>query len=120
MWRALRAEGWPIVATWIDEDGQGQTESMRDLWPRIMGEVEGCTDLVLYVERSDLPLKGAFVEVGAALVLGKRVWVVAPDLATPEDRKAFLGSWIMHPNVGFQDDVGLALKTLDALRREEP
>ena len=39
MWRRLRSEGWPIVSTWIDEDGEGQTDDFSDLWERIHREV---------------------------------------------------------------------------------
>lgn len=98
MWRALRATGVPIVSSWIDEDGPGQTPDMSVLWQRIAAEVASATDLVLYVERSDFPLKGAFVEVGMALALGKTVTIVCPDLDFGEKLK-LVGSWILHPNV---------------------
>lgn len=89
MWRSLRDAGWNIISTWIDEAGPGETASMSDLWERIDREVASCDVLVLYAEPSDLPLKGAFVEVGMALAYGKPVIVVGADL----------GSWTHHPMV---------------------
>jgi hypothetical protein len=107
MWRKLRDNGVPISSSWIDEDGAGQS-LMTELWPRILNEVANCTALVLYVVRSDLPLKGAFVEVGAALALGKRVYLVTPDINKQVDRIALLGSWVEHPNVYLEDSIVMA------------
>src|SRR5438093_12904578 len=30
-WRSLRDAGWPIISTWIDEAGPGQSRSLRSL-----------------------------------------------------------------------------------------
>lgn len=110
MWRAFRTSGYPMTSSWIDEDGPGQTPSMSDLWGRILDEVRSAVCVVLYVERGDLPLKGAYVECGMALALGKRVRIVAPDIVDgangPRD---LLGSWIHHPLVTFHDSVEEAL-----------
>lgn len=102
MWRAFRDEGYPIISTWIDEDGVGQTPSMGDLWRRIVDDETTCAALVLYVGQGDLPLKGALVEVGCALARGIRVYVVSPP---GED----VGSWVRHPNVTQCENVRDAL-----------
>lgn len=96
MWRRLRAEGWPISSSWIDEAGAGETKDFAALWRRIVAEIGACDGLVLYAEPSDLPLHGPLVEAGAALAAGKRVAAVLPGIIDPP--KA-LGSWLHHPLV---------------------
>jgi hypothetical protein len=99
MWRTVRNQlrgKVEITSSWIDEDGPGQTPSMADLWSRIGDEVRRSDGLVLYVEAAHLPLKGAYVEAGMALILDKRVIVVSPDLDLLAV-KARVGSWVMHP-----------------------
>ena len=108
MWRKLRADGWPIIATWIDEDGPGQTPSMGALWERILVEVLQSCGVVLYVEPSDLPLKGAFIEVGAALGAGLPVAFVAPGMSDLRP----IGSWTDHPRVKRYDTVEEALASM--------
>jgi hypothetical protein len=40
-WRHLRdVEGWHIIASWIDEDGEGQTDDFSELWVRIETEIK--------------------------------------------------------------------------------
>lgn len=101
-WRALRAQGVPILSSWIDEAGEGETACLTELWVRIQREIEACDRLVLYAEPSDFPLKGAYVEVGMALALGKPVFVVAPALVLDASLRP-LGSWAAHPLVRFVD-----------------
>lgn len=104
MWRALRDQGVMIISSWIDEAGAGETADMGELWERIDREVRNARKLVLYVEPGDLPLKGAFVEVGMALAYGVPVDVVAPGV----DRAA-LGSWTYHEAVEFRATVADAV-----------
>lgn len=99
MWRDLRAAGWPIVSTWIDEAGPGETADLGELWQRIQAEVQSAQGLVLHVEPDDFPLKGALVEVGMALALGKRVGVYAPGVDLEPRSMRPLGSWARHPQV---------------------
>lgn len=75
IWLAIRASGVPIISTWIDEAGVGQTKSFVDLWTRCIWEAANCHALILYVEPGEV-LKGALVEVGAALASGAKVFVV--------------------------------------------
>lgn len=109
MWRAFRDQGCPIISSWIDEDGDGQTESFADLWTRIVAEVSKATRLVLYAETGDFPLKGALIEIGAALGLGIPVIVCLPGVDVAERSCRPIGSWINHPLVIRCDDIGEAM-----------
>jgi hypothetical protein len=88
MWRRLRDEGWPIISTWIDEAGEGETSDFTDLWRRCIEEAKSASRVILYHEQGDV-LKGAFVEIGAALATGVPVFVVGDPP----------GSWVHHPGV---------------------
>jgi hypothetical protein len=98
-WRRLRDhEGWPINSSWIDEAGPGETADIGELWQRIEREVRAARGLVLWAEAEDFPLKGAFVEVGMALGMGKRVGVYTGVAFENTQYKPF-GSWMNHPLV---------------------
>jgi hypothetical protein len=112
MWQSYRDAGHPIISTWIDEAGEGQTADNGELWQRILREITEAVGLVLYVEAEDFPLKGAFIEVGMALALGKPVHVVAPDVQLEAHTLRPLGSWASHPNVSFFETVSAALSAL--------
>lgn len=66
MWKQLRDEGFPIVSSWIDEAGLEETLDWNDLWSRCINEASTATTLIVYVLPGEI-LKGALVEVGAAL-----------------------------------------------------
>lgn len=99
MWRRLRDAGYPIISTWIDEAGAGETADNGELWARIAREISGAERLVLYVEPEDFPLKGALVEVGMAIAAGVPVVVVAPNVPLEVHTLRPLGSWAAHPMV---------------------
>lgn len=66
-WRFIRdGLGYPIISTWIDEAGPGQTKSFDDLWFRCIQESSTAGALIVYREAGEV-LKGGWVEVGAAL-----------------------------------------------------
>lgn len=111
MWRAERAAGAPIISTWIDEDGENDTADLDELWVRICREVSTAQRLVLYVEPTDFPLKGAFVEIGMALAARVPIVVVAPDVKIEGRNCRPFGSWIRHPLVCFADSVWTAFAT---------
>lgn len=97
MWRKLRDDyGYPIVSTWIDEDGPGQTADMAELWDRIHEEIITARSLILYAEPGDFPLKGALVEVGIAIGEGKSVYVVLPGVELEQPSMRPIGSWVKH------------------------
>lgn len=74
-WKILRAEGWPIASTWIDEAGAGETACFTDLWRRCVWEASQADALLLYREPEDV-LKGALVKIGAALSNGVPVYAI--------------------------------------------
>lgn len=78
-----------IISTWIDEAGVGETKSLEDLWLRCIGEASMCDILLCFAQEEEV-LKGALVEVGAALSSGKLVYYVGPKS---------IGSWLHHPLV---------------------
>ena len=75
LWKAMRAAGYPINSTWIDEAGVGETLDFNDLWTRCINEAAYCDALVVYREPDDV-LKGAWVELGAALSHDRPVMAV--------------------------------------------
>jgi hypothetical protein len=100
MWREIRdAKAIGIVSSWIDEAGEGETADLGELWQRIFGEVSAASALILYAETEDFPLKGALVEVGMALALGKPIFAVLPGVVLEPRSMRPVGSWLHHPNV---------------------
>lgn len=71
-WQALRDQGHPVTATWIDEAGEGQTADYAELADRCRRDIEAAEYVLLYCEPGET-LKGALVEAGMALALGKPV-----------------------------------------------
>jgi len=61
-----------ITSTWINEAGEGQTADYAELAQRCIDEVKQADFVLLYCA-SDEVLKGALVEVGVALALGKDI-----------------------------------------------
>lgn len=109
MWREYRAAGAPIISTWIDESGPGETDDLGELWTRICSEIVRSVALVVYIEGDDFPLKGTLVEVGMALALGKRVFLVLKDVKLEERSMRPVGSWMNHPLVTVSLSVSQAL-----------
>lgn len=83
IWRQMRAQGCPIISTWIDEADKGQTKDTADLAARCITEAAAADVLVLYSETEETH-KGALFEAGAALAAGKEVRLVGwnPSLDT--------------------------------------
>ena len=108
MWRKLRDSGWDITSTWIDESGEGETESFTELWQRIESEIDSSEGVVLYAEGDDFPLKGALVEAGIALGMGKRVGIVLKDVDLQGRSMRPIGSWVAHPNCKLLECLELA------------
>lgn len=71
-WRAYREAGFPVISTWIDEAGEGESKSFTDLWLRIVREASQCACLIIYREPGEV-WTGALVEVGCALGAGRLV-----------------------------------------------
>ncbi len=68
-WIELRKLGVPIIASWIDEAGEGQSADYAELSQRCLEEIRSAKAMVLYCEDDDL-LKGALIEAGAAIMAG--------------------------------------------------
>lgn len=115
-WRRLREVGWIINSSWIDAISENEATDLSVLWVRIEAEIRCSERLILYVEPDDLPLKGAFVEVGMAIASGVKVYVVAPGVNIDPVNRNPLGSWACHPNVRIVRDMEEALA--GAARRE--
>ena len=71
----------PIVSTWIDESGEGETSDWPGLWDRCISEASTCAAMIVYVEEHEIH-KGSLVEVGAALHAGVPVFWVGPEYST--------------------------------------
>lgn len=67
MWRDLRDKGVLITSSWIDDETSDTLEDAAGFWEKVIHEIRASARLVLYIEPDDLPLRGAFVEVGIAL-----------------------------------------------------
>ena len=81
MWQKLREEGAPISASWIDLV-EGERERSDEEWGDIsqmcLREAAAADVLLLYAEMGDV-LRGAYMEMGAALAAGNMVGVVVPS-----------------------------------------
>lgn len=105
MWRRFRTAGSQITSSWIDEDAN---------------EIRDSAALVLYAEVADFPLKGALIEAGIALGMGKPVIVCLPDSGVLPRSYRPIGSWIAHPLVTRCDDVNAAVKLAASTRADLP
>lgn len=76
-WLALRNAGQPVISTWIDEAGEGETSDWCDLWGRCISEASSASGLLLYGEPGE-ELHGALIEAGAALAANVPVALVGP------------------------------------------
>ena len=112
MWRHLRAQGVPIISTWIDEAGEGETGDFVELWARIEREVTGAAALIFYVEPDDFPLKGVLVEVGMALAAGLPVYAVLAGVAIKDRSMRPVGSWLHHPEIRICSSLALAFNLI--------
>lgn len=110
MWRTLRDRaGFQITSSWIDEAGEGETADFTELWDRIMREIAAANKVVLYAEQNDFPLKGAILEAGIALGMGKPVVVCLPGVKLDGRTMRPIGSWLAHRDVMRIDDLPSAM-----------
>lgn len=104
-WRGLRdTGGYNIISKWIDVDDSLIGDPDRTikfnfnypkLWADCVTDVKNCDVLVLYAEAGE-HLKGALVEVGIAIALGKEIMVTG----VLEDN----GTWFHYGKVELWDD----------------
>lgn len=81
MWRELRKQGYPIIGTWIDEAGEGESASYEELSLRCISECRSAAVTILFCQY-DETLKGALIEVGIALAAGRSVFCVGGNNET--------------------------------------
>lgn len=104
MWRGLREERPDIAFTarWPDIEGkvEDSAENAVAFWTHDIADVRRADAVLVYAE-ADEHLRGALIEAGVALGLGKQVVVVGdhPDY----------GTWQHHPLVQRARDIGHAL-----------
>ncbi len=96
-WKALRSGGYEIVSTWIDEAGAGETTDRADLAKRCIQECKDADCVLIYTEPGEY-LKGAFIEIGAALAADREIYAVGPVLP---DTSVFRGHprWHQHESL---------------------
>jgi hypothetical protein len=103
-WRDLRGNhGFQIISTWIDEAGPGESPNRPDLACRCISEAIMADRFILYCEPGEV-LKGALVEMGAALAAGKPVFTVGECDNWPAG-----SAFVDHPLVERFDDVVTAM-----------
>jgi hypothetical protein len=101
-WKKLRdVFGYPIISTWIDEAGPGESKDLNDLWYRCVREASTAELLIVYREPDEV-LKGGWIEVGAALAAGVPVYAIGLEeftiakhdrLTHFPDMKAAMTAW---------------------------
>ena len=100
-WRELRARGVPVVCTWIDEAGPGDSGGRyADLWIRCVNEAAHAACLIAYAEPDEV-MKGALAEIGAALAHGVPVIYVGPAMDKGVTK---------HPLVSLAPDIESAIR----------
>ena len=96
IWKKFRAEGYPILSTWIDLD---ELYDYSKFWNNVLLEIAQCRAVVLYLQ-SPHTLKGGMIELGAALANNIPIFAVGV--------KNF--SYCQHPNIEHCESVEHAMK----------
>lgn len=103
-WRELRTRGIPVVSTWIDEAGPGDSGDYGDLWIRCINEAAHAACVIAYAEPGEV-MKGALAEIGAALAHGVPVIYVGPAMDKGVTK---------HPLVSLAPDIESAIRASGA------
>jgi hypothetical protein len=112
LWQFLRAQGLPIRASWIDspinrDDVAPSPEMWSEHWKKCLEEAAAC-DVLLFLDRHGENQCGSLIELSAALVSGRRVFLVSENWWSIEH----------HPNVTKFASLEAAIKALGGSRRE--
>jgi hypothetical protein len=102
VWKQAREKGWPIISSWIDGEKIETAAELDAMWDKYLYEIAHAGMLVLYV-RSGLVLKGALIEVGAAMAQGKPIVVIWDGSRL--ELEEIVGTWINHKSVSIVKDV---------------
>jgi hypothetical protein len=83
MWLEMKTEilelyNMNVISSWIHEAEEGQTSDYEDLTLRCFRELIDCDFVILFSNDDEEFLKGALMEVGAALVQNKPVFYIGP------------------------------------------
>ena len=110
-WKKFRDEGINIISSWIDEAGQGESKSLRDLWIRNINEAKSADFLIMYNEPEEIP-KGSLIELGAALANNVRVYWIGSIYTTVGE----------HPKIKFFttfQEIFNEIKEIDSLKEAQ-
>jgi len=78
-WKKLRDSGVAISSTWIDDvPDQEDKEAISKLWLNCFEEIRQSDMIMVKAEKED-KFKGVLVEIGAALVLDKPVYLIGKN-----------------------------------------
>jgi nucleoside 2-deoxyribosyltransferase len=89
----IKPNGIEVTSRWIDHALAGRPESeAREFWQEDLEDVAKADALICYAADTTEILRGALVETGAALALGKYVCAVGPENPS-------FGTWQHHPRV---------------------
>jgi nucleoside 2-deoxyribosyltransferase len=78
-WQKLRDSGVNISSTWIDHaPDREDKEAISRLWVNCFEEIRHSDMVMVKAEKEDR-FKGVLVEIGAALVLGKPVYLIGEN-----------------------------------------
>lgn len=111
-WREYREEGLPIVSRWIDVDDKYSTDATgldyEALWDMCIADVKKADALVIYAEPDEV-LKGAILELGAAIAQ-KKIVAMCGDLETLKQNGSWWSYRLMHDFT--THTMGYALRTI--------
>jgi hypothetical protein len=112
-WKALRAAGLPIVASWIDSeinlsDSEPTSDAWQRHWATCVNEAAAADITLLYAAKDERQM-GSLIEAGAALAAGKQIFLVSPHP----------WSWRHHERVRSFDSLAKAVEVLMAATNGE-
>jgi len=96
-WRSVRAQGYPVISTWIDKVSEGRSNDFAELADRCIKEIKQSSFLLLKAGQGEL-LKGALIEAGAALAFGIEVRCVGRCASLSKVFKSH-PNWKQYPTV---------------------
>lgn len=93
-WQEWRAQGVPLISSWIDTVPDESIDGRARQWERNVSEISTAAGIVLYCQPGEV-LKGVLVEVGIALTANKPIACVGVCDAT--DASPHNATYAFHP-----------------------